>query len=117
MSEQKNKVTNAAQRAARTRSTLHGTAKQPRLSVAVSNMNVTAQLINDDDGTTIASASTIGGKAKGSMTEKATVIGQEIAKAGKAKKISKVIFDRGGKQYHGRVKALADAARENGLEF
>lgn len=117
MSEKKNKVNSAAQRAARTRSTIHGTSDRPRLSVIVSNMNVSAQLIDDDKGNTIASASTIGGKSTGTMTEKATAIGQEIAKAGKAKKVTKVIFDRGGKQYHGRVKALAEAARENGLEF
>lgn len=117
MSEQKNKVTNAAQRSARTRANIHGTSERPRLSVHVSNMHVSAQIINDNDSKTIVSATTVGSKSKGTMTEKAAIIGADIAKKAKAKKITKVVFDRGGRQYHGRIKALADAARENGLEF
>ena len=118
MSEKSRKVSNAIQRAGRTRANLHGTADRPRLSVNVSNAHVSAQIINDDEHKTIVGVSTVGNKAaKGTMTEKAAMIGAEIAKQAKAKKISRVMFDRGAKQYHGRVKALADAARENGLEF
>lgn len=118
MSERVNKVVNRAQRTQRTRANLHGTADRPRLSVSVSNLHVSAQIINDDDHKTIAAATTVGNKqAKGTMTEKAAVVGADIAKKAKAAKVVKVTFDRGGKKYHGRIKALADAARENGLEF
>jgi large subunit ribosomal protein L18 len=117
MSEQSRKVSNSAQRATRTRATLHGTTERPRLSVHISNKHISAQIINDDDGKTIAAATTVGSKHTGTLTEKATVLGAEIAKKAKANKISRVVFDRGSKQYHGRIKAVADAARENGLEF
>jgi large subunit ribosomal protein L18 len=118
MSEQTRKVANATQRANRTRSTLHGTSIRPRLSVNISNMHVSAQIINDDEAKTLCAATTAGNtKLTGTMTEKATVIGKEIAKKAKASKISKVVFDRGNKKYHGRIKALADAARAEGLEF
>ncbi len=117
MSEQTKKVSNAAQRAIRTRAAIHGTADRPRLSVHISNKHISAQIINDEESKTIVSATTVGSKAKGSLTEKATLLGAEIAKKAKASKISRVVFDRGSKQYHGRIKAVADAARENGLEF
>lgn len=117
MSERVTKSHNRAQRAKRVRAGIHGTADRPRLSVTVSNLHVSAQIINDDTSATVASATSVGAKAKATMTEKAATVGAAIAKAAKAKKVSKVVFDRGGKQYHGRVKALADAARENGLEF
>lgn len=117
MSEQTKKVSNAAQRAIRTRAAIHGTADRPRLSVHISNKHISAQIINDEESKTIVSATTVGSKAKGSLTEKATLLGAEIAKKAKASKISLVVFDRGSKQYHGRIKAVADAARENGLEF
>ena len=94
-----------------------GTATKPRLSVKVSTTNVSAQLINDEASSTIAAATSIGAKEKATMTEKATKVGAAIAAEAKKKKITQVVFDRGNKQYHGRVKALADAARENGLEF
>ena len=116
MSEQNRKRQNAAQRAARTRSTLHGTAQRPRFSVNISNKNIVAQLIDDDKAVTIISASSLK-STKGTLTDKAAAVGAEIAKQAKSKKVKFVTFDRGGKQYHGRVKALADADRENGLEF
>lgn len=117
MSELQKKVSNRIQRAKRSRANIHGTSERPRLSVAISNKNISAQLIDDDTSTTIVSASTIGKKSNGTMTEKAVFIGSEIAKKANAKKIKKVSYDRGAKKYHGRIKALADSARENGLEF
>ena len=104
-------------RAKRTRSKLHGTSERPRLSVHMSNLHVTAQVIDDDSGKTLAYASTVGQKISGSMTEKAAKIGTEIAKKAKTAKVSKVVFDRGSKLYAGRMSALADAARKEGLEF
>lgn len=111
------KVQNHQQRKQRVRSVVTGTNERPRLSVTVSNLHISAQLIDDTKQVTLVSASTIGTKQKGTMTEKATWVGTEIAKKATAKKIKKVSFDRNGRKYHGRVKALADAARENGLEF
>jgi large subunit ribosomal protein L18 len=117
MGEQKNKVKNIIQRSKRTRSNIHGTEQRPRLSVSISNKHVSAQIINDDTGTTLAHVTTVNSKHVGTMIEKSKLIGVEIAKKAKAKKINKVSFDRGAKQYHGRIKSLADSARENGLEF
>lgn len=104
-------------RAKRTRAKIHGTAEKPRLSVFVSNRHIVAQVIDDDKGVTLAYATTVGTNAKGSMTEKAASVGAEIAKQAKAKKVKKVVFDRGAKLYAGRLSALADAARKEGLEF
>ena len=104
-------------RAKRTRSRIHGTAERPRLTVNISNTHITAQIIDDDKGETLAHATTVGAKLTGTMTEKAATIGSEIAKKAKAKKINKVVFDRGAKLYAGRMSALADAARKEGLEF
>lgn len=102
----------------RIRSKVAGTADRPRLSVYVSSTNVSAQLIDDVAGKTVAAVSTIGSKAaKGTLTEKAAWVGAEIAAKAKSNKISAVVFDRGGRKYHGRVEALANAAREKGLEF
>ncbi len=112
------KLHNKVQRKNRIRSVVHGTSERPRLSVFVSNMHITAQVIDDSKGTTLAYATTVGNKAaKGTMTERAEDIGTEIAKKLKTAKVAKVAFDRGGKLYHGRVKALAEAARKEGLEF
>ena len=111
------KVQNLKLRKNRVRSTVSGTAERPRLSVSVSNLHISAQVINDETGVTIAAATTVGKKLTGTMTEKATIIGTEIAKNAKKAKVSKVVFDRNGRIYHGRVKALADAARAGGLEF
>ena len=111
------KLANKLQRQRRVRAVVQGTAVRPRLSVTISNLHVSAQLIDDVASKTIASASTVGGKATGTMTEKAAAIGTEIAKKAKDAKIKAVVFDRGSKLYHGRIKALADAARKEGLEF
>ena len=106
-------------RSIRVRSQVQGTAERPRLHVSISNQHISAQIIDDENNVTIASASTIGKKEadKKSMTEKATWVGELIAKNAKAKKVSTVVFDRGPKLYHGRVKALAETARKSGLEF
>ena len=104
-------------RANRTRAKIHGTAERPRLSVHFSNLHITAQVIDDDKKVTLAYATTVGAKMTGTKTEKAAKIGEEIAKKAKAKKVTKVVFDRGSKLYAGRMAALADAARKEGLEF
>jgi large subunit ribosomal protein L18 len=100
----------------RIRSKVAGTAEMPRLSVFKSNTTMYAQLIDDEKGVTIASASSKDAKGKG-LLEKAKAVGAEIATRAQAKNIKKVVFDRGGFIYTGRVKALADAAREAGLKF
>ena len=104
----------------RIRKDLSGNADRPRLNVFRSNANITAQIIDDEKGVTLVSASTLEKELKitnGGNVEAAKLIGAEIAKRAKKAKITKVVFDRGGYLYHGRVKALAEAARENGLEF
>ena len=112
------KIQNRDRRKGRIRAVVSGTAERPRLAVFISNQHITAQVIDDTAHKTLVYVSTVGNKAaKGTMTEKAVMIGTEIAKQAKTSKITKVVFDRGGKLYHGRVAALANAARENGLEF
>ena len=104
----------------RIRKNISGTKEVPRLNVFRSAKHITAQIIDDEKGVTLVSASSIDKELKlenGSNIEAATKVGQLLAKRAKEQKITKVIFDRGGYQYHGRVEALADAARENGLEF
>lgn len=117
MSRLASKRVNAMRRSIRTRSHIHGTAERPRLSVAVSLRHLTAQLIDDDKSVTLVYATTVGGKSTGTMSERAAAVGTELAQKASKAKISHVIFDRGAKAYHGRVKALADAARAGGLEF
>ena len=104
-------------RAARTRAKIHGTSDRPRLAVHFSNQHITAQIIDDDRKITRAYATTVGAKLSGTRVEKAAIIGAEIARKAKAAKIKKVVFDRGSKLYAGRMSALADAARKEGLEF
>lgn len=107
-------------RHARVRAKVSGTPEVPRLNVFRSNQNIFAQIIDDTKGTTLVSASSIDKDLKlanGSNIEAATKVGELIAKRAKEAKIKKVVFDRGGYLYHGRVKALAEAARVNGLEF
>ena len=102
----------------RVRNKINGTSECPRLNVFRSNTQIYAQIINDETGTTLASSSSVQLKIKnGGNIEGAKLVGADIAKKAKEANISKVVFDRGGYQYHGRVEALADAARENGLEF
>ena len=104
----------------RVRKTVSGTTDVPRLNVFRSNSNIFAQIIDDTKGVTLVSASSIDKDLKlenGGNTEAAVKVGELIAKRAKKAKITKVVFDRGGYLYHGRVKALAEAARENGLEF
>ncbi|MDO4773863.1 MAG: 50S ribosomal protein L18 [Candidatus Saccharibacteria bacterium] len=116
MAENK-KLLNRQLRKNRVRAKVSGTAERPRLSVTISNTHVSAQLIDDEKQHTIAAATTVGAKAKGTMTEKAAAVGTDIAKKAKKVKVSAVVFDRNGRQYAGRLKALADAARNEGLEF
>ena len=104
----------------RIRQNLNGTSTTPRLSVYRSNKEIYAQIIDDETKTTLCSASSLDKDLKlenGSNVEAAKVVGKSIAEKAKKAKITKVVFDRGGYLYHGRVEALADAARENGLEF
>jgi large subunit ribosomal protein L18 len=107
-------------RHARVRRKISGTEARPRLNVYRSNKHIYAQLINDDNGVTLVSASTKDTAFNGegtSNTEAAKQIGETIAKRAQDKGFKSVVFDRGGYLYHGRVKSLADAAREAGLEF
>jgi len=99
----------------RIRKQIIGTADTPRLNVFRSNKNIYAQLIDDENGVTLAEASSM--KLNGNNTEVAAEVGKLIAEKAKKIKVSKVVFDRAGYLYHGRVKALAEAARENGLVF
>jgi large subunit ribosomal protein L18 len=94
-----------------------GTAHKPRLSVFRSNSQIYAQVIDDVNGKTLASASSLGIKDKMTKTEQAAKVGALVAKAALAAGITEVVFDRNGYLYHGRVKQLADAAREAGLKF
>ena len=104
----------------RIRKTLMGTSALPRLCVFRSNTEIYAQIIDDETRNTLVSASSLEKDLKiknGGNVEAAKVVGKSIAEKAKKAKITKVVFDRGGYLYHGRVKALAEAARENGLEF
>lgn len=107
----------AEYRANRTRAKIHGTAERPRLTVKISNLHITAQIVDDDAKKTLAYATTVGSKLKGTKTEKCAEIGKEIAVKAKKAKVSKVVFDRGANAYAGRLSALADAARKEGLGF
>ena len=103
----------------RIRGKVAGTAERPRLAVFRSNKGIFAQLIDDENGTTLAGASWLGlpKSFKGNRIEQATEVGKAVAAAAKKAGIETVVFDRGGYLYHGRVKALADGAREGGLQF
>lgn len=107
----------------RLRNRIHGTAERPRLAVFKSLKHVYAQLIDDFKGETLASASSLDPavreemETEGATVEAAKLIGKTVAERAKEKGIERVVFDRGGYIYHGKVKALADAARENGLDF
>ena len=102
----------------RVRKNISGTSEAPRLCVFRSNKAIYAQVIDDTKGITLVSSSSLELKLKnGGNIEAASKVGKDIAEKCKKAKISKVVFDRGGYLYHGRVEALADAARQNGLEF
>ena len=103
----------------RIRGKVAGTAERPRLAVFRSNKGIFAQLVDDESGRTIAGASWLGVKKsfKGTKTEQAAEVGKALAEVAKKAGIESVVFDRGGYLYHGRVKALAEGAREGGLKF
>jgi large subunit ribosomal protein L18 len=119
------KVEGRLRRKRRIKLKIRGTASRPRLSIFRSSKNIYAQIIDDSKGVTLVAASTkdkglsakIKGKSGGGNKEAAKLVGLEVAKKAKAAGIKKIVFDRGGYLYHGRVKALAEAAREGGLEF
>lgn len=107
-----------ARRARRVRSKVRGTGERPRLSVFRSNRAIWAQVIDDSAGRTLASAGSVHLTEKGlSKTDQAAKVGELIAERAKAAGVERVVFDRGPYLYHGRVKALADGARQGGLEF
>lgn len=101
----------------RIRAKITGTAERPRLVVFRSLNHIYAQIINDENGKVIAESSDIKSKSKGTKVEKAKEVGVEIAKKAVESKVTQIVFDRNGYKYHGRVKAIADSAREAGLQF
>jgi large subunit ribosomal protein L18 len=117
----KNKMEHRIRRHRRVRKKVRGTEERPRLAVFRSNKHIAAQVIDDRSGRTLAAASTIESDIKGGGStgnkDAAASVGKLVAERAKAAGVSKVVFDRGGNIYHGRVAALADAAREAGLEF
>ncbi|MEM8637358.1 MAG: 50S ribosomal protein L18 [Cyanobacteria bacterium P01_G01_bin.54] len=117
-----NRRTQLQKRHRRIRKRVSGTAERPRLAVFRSNNHIYAQVINDLEQHTLAAASTLDKELKAELAHGATcvasaLVGKQVAERAIAKGIQKVVFDRGGNLYHGRVKALADAAREAGLDF
>ncbi len=104
------------QRHKKVRKVISGTSEKPRLSVFKSSQHIYAQIIDDSQGQTLAAASDLK-IAKGKKAEKALAVGEELAKKALQKKVKRVVFDRGGFKYHGRVAALAEGARKGGLEF
>jgi large subunit ribosomal protein L18 len=111
-----------ARRHQRIRRSLHGTAERPRLNVFRSLEHIYVQVVDDDLGNTLASASSLDPELRTQLaglnkTQQASRVGQLLAQRALAKGLKQVVFDRGGYPYHGRVKALADGAREGGLEF
>jgi large subunit ribosomal protein L18 len=103
----------------RVRGKIRGTAERPRLAIFRSNRGIFAQLVDDDAGKTLAAASWVGlaKSFKGDKTEQAAEVGKQLADSAKKVGVESVVFDRGGYLYHGRVKALAEGAREGGLQF
>ncbi|RYF29432.1 MAG: 50S ribosomal protein L18 [Chloroflexi bacterium] len=117
MADLAKKLLNKSLRKNRVRSKVTGTAERPRLTVTISNKHISAQIIDDVAQHTLAAATTVGTKQTGTMSEQAAIVGADIAKKAKKAKITAVVFDRNGRQYAGRLSALADAARKEGLEF
>lgn len=101
----------------RVRKSIFGTAERPRLSVFRSNKEIYAQLIDDNAGVTLAQSSSRDKSVSGTKIEQAATVGKNIAEKAKANNIETIVFDRNGYVYHGRIKALADGAREGGLKF
>ena len=117
-----NRTESRIRRHNRVRKTISGSASRPRMSVFRSLAEIYVQVINDETGTTLAAASSIDHELQGKVEglkkmEQAKLVGELVAKRAKSKGITTIVFDRGGFRYGGRVKALADAAREAGLEF
>ncbi|HEB65257.1 MAG TPA: 50S ribosomal protein L18 [Chloroflexi bacterium] len=122
MAKKKTRAAARIMRHKRIRKHVRGTSERPRLSVFRSLTGIYAQVIDDEAGRTLVSASSIDGELRAEMqgltkTEQARVVGKRLAERAVAQGITRVVFDRGGFRYMGRVKALADAAREGGLEF
>ena len=118
MINKESKNVSRVRRHARVRRKVSGTSECPRLCVYRSNKNIEAQIIDDVKGVTVAASSSMTLKLEnGSNVEAAVAVGKDVAEKAKAAGVAKVVFDRSGYIYHGRVKALADAAREAGLEF
>ena len=117
MADLAKKLLNKSLRKNRVRAKVSGTQERPRLTVTISNKHVNAQLIDDVNAKTLAASTTVGSKQEGSLTEQAAFVGVDIAKKAKKAKIAKAVFDRNGRQYAGRLSALADAARKEGLEI
>ena len=122
MSSEKAREEGRKRRQRRVRAHISGTAGRPRLNIYRSLSHIYAQVIDDGSGVTLVSASTVDAELRAQMTgkkkaEQAKLVGQAVAQRAKAKGINQVTFDRGGYRYHGRIKALADGAREGGLEF
>ena len=120
MDQAKQRVTARNRMKVRIRRKVHGTADRPRLAVFRSTRHIYAQVIDDASGRTLAAASTVEKELKGSKStksEEAAVVGRLVAERAKAAGVERVVFDRAGFRYHGRIKSLADAAREAGLEF
>jgi large subunit ribosomal protein L18 len=107
----------ASQRRKRVRRVAKGTSERPRLSVHITNKQISAQIIDDLAGRTLVYSTSVGQKLEGSLTDKAAWIGGDIAKKAQKAKIKRVVFDRGERLYHGRMKKLAEQARSGGLEF
>lgn len=117
MSNLVKKLLNKNLRKNRVRAKVSGTAERPRLSVTISNKHVSAQLIDDIASKTLVASTTVGSKQTGSLKELAAFVGADIAKKAKKAKITKAVFDRNGRRYAGRLSALADAARKEGMEI
>jgi large subunit ribosomal protein L18 len=113
----KSTLTQMDRRRARVRSRVSGTHDRPRLSVKISLRHVTAQIVDDTKSHSLVYVSTVGADSGKTMTDKATWTGTQVAELAKKAKIKRVVFDRGGRIYHGRLHALAEAARAAGLEF
>jgi large subunit ribosomal protein L18 len=110
-------LTSADKRRNRVRMKIRGTSERPRLHVFRSNKGTYLQVINDEQGKTLAAASTKDVKIKGTKTQKAEAVAAELSEKLKKAKVKKLVFDRGGYRYHGRVKAVADAIRAQGFDF